>query len=274
MPQIKDAKSLSIKDFLNPKQSVIDIAATPVFSVRATDPVEKALEANIRGSRRVMVRDRSGNFLGMVTSRDVLDFLGGGPRREAFRENGLKTQVSRIMDSEVHPLERSHPVHEAVELFRKHGRDAHPITEGGRIAGLLSESDFIRNIDGPTGRMVSDVMTKKPFTIRDRTSISEAASHLSRGGFKRLPVLSGRAVIGVVSPLDILANMEKHDPGELRSSESSVRRIMNRAVISTRPERDVYDAVRTMTKTKLGFLPVVGEEGFAGIITERDILEM
>jgi CBS domain-containing protein len=274
MPQMKNAKSLSVRDFLDPKHSVIDIAATPIFSVKATDPVQKALEANIRGSRRVMVRDRSGNFLGMVTSRDILDFLGGGPKRESFRDSGLNTQVNRIMDSEVHPLERSHPVHDALDLFRKHGRDAHPITDEGKIAGLLSESDFIRNITGPLGVRVSEVMTTKPFSISDKTSISEAASHLSKGGFNRLPVLSGRAVIGVVSHLDILANMENHDPKELRSSESSVRRIMNRAVISTKPERDVYDAVNTMKRTRLGFLPVIGEEGLVGIITERDILEM
>jgi predicted transcriptional regulator len=273
MPPIKK-KRFSLKDFLNPDHSVIDIAATPIFSVKGTDPVGTVLSENIWRSRRVIVRDRHGSFLGMLTSRDILDFLGGGTKRAAFKESGLKTRVSRIMDSEVHQLSRDHSVHDALDLFKKHGRDAHPITENGRIVGLLSETDFIRNIEGPTGVTVSEVMTKKPFTITDKTSISEAALHLTRGAFKRIPVLSSGVVTGIVTPHDILSSIEKPDPKELRNNESPVRRIMNRAVISTKPERDVHEAVKAMKRTKLGFLPVVDDADFVGIITERDILEI
>ena len=67
MAQTKPEK-LSLRDFLDPDHRVIDIAATPVFSVRSTDTVGSALEANVWGARRVMVRDRHGNFLGMVGS--------------------------------------------------------------------------------------------------------------------------------------------------------------------------------------------------------------
>ena len=272
MPLAK--KRLSLKDFLNPDHAAIDIAATPIFSARGTDAIGAVLSESSWRSGRVIVRDSKGGFLGMLTSRDILDFLGGGPKARHFRESGLKTRVSRIMDSNVHHLERDQAAHEALDFFRKHGRDAHPITDGGKIAGLLSETDFIRNIDRPMGVLVSDVMTRKPFTISEGTSISEAARHLSRGAFRRIPVVSQGSVSGIVSPHDMLASMESHDPREVMGNESSVRTVMNRAVISTKPGRDVHDAVKTMKRARLGFLPVIEDRRLVGIITERDILEI
>ncbi len=51
--------------------------------------------------------------------------------------------------------------------------------------------------------------------------------------------------------------------------------IMTRAVICTRPEMPLYDAVRLLAERKITGMPVVDEElNLVGVLSEKDVLRM
>lgn len=74
--------------------------------------------------------------------------------------------------------------------------------------GLLAEGanlapdflDYVRH-DHHTAR---DLMSAPVRTVREDTSLAEAADLLARHGIKRLPVLRDRQVVGIVSRADLL----------------------------------------------------------------------
>ncbi len=51
--------------------------------------------------------------------------------------------------------------------------------------------------------------------------------------------------------------------------------IMTRAVICTRPEMPLYDAVRLLAQRRITGMPVIDEElNFIGVLSEKDVLRM
>ncbi|MCR3884797.1 MAG: CBS domain-containing protein, partial [Methanothrix sp.] len=54
---------------------------------------------------------------------------------------------------------------------------------------------------------VSEVMTKKVFTVGPEDSIQRAASMMVRHRINRLPVLEGERLVGIVTRGDIIAGL-------------------------------------------------------------------
>jgi CBS domain-containing protein len=95
--------------------------------------------------------------------------------------------------------------------------------------GIVTEHDLLRH-DGPvpgtkrphwlqviierTGladeaarfhaRTVGDVMTRNPVTVTEATPLDEAAHLILERGFKRLPVVRGRELVGVIARADLV----------------------------------------------------------------------
>jgi CBS-domain-containing membrane protein len=71
---------------------------------------------------------------------------------------------------------------------------------------------------------VGEVMSKPVISVTEATSLGEIASILERHGIKRVPVVSGRAVIGIVSRADLvkaLARRAEEAPAE--TSDGAIR---------------------------------------------------
>ena len=107
--------------------------------------------------------------------------------------------------------------------------------EGGRLVGVVSESDLVKAFTPPTRRgsfpapyplmfllvrgtgrveerysTVGDVMTKHVVTIGPNDSIWEAASRIDRHGVRRLPVVDAEGfVIGVLARSDLVRCMAR-----------------------------------------------------------------
>ncbi len=98
------------------------------------------------------------------------------------------------------------------------------VTTDGKLVGMLSEADLMRNferLDGGAPHTAADLMTRNVVTIRADASVAAAARIMVERGVKRLPVidLAGR-VIGVVCRVDVLRVF-------LRTDESIRQEISN-----------------------------------------------
>jgi CBS domain-containing protein len=82
------------------------------------------------------------------------------------------------------------------------------IMQGRFLAGILTERDVLRAVasgDDPSRTPVSAWMTKDPEPAAPDMTVDDATQLMLLHGFRHLPVLDGREVLGVVSLRDLAA---------------------------------------------------------------------
>ncbi len=97
--------------------------------------------------------------------------------------------------------------------------------DDNRLAGMLSDRDIVvRAIaDGKDAGSVrvGDLADGKPITIGADDSIEEALATMSKHGVRRLPVIDGHNLVGIVSQADIARNLPDDKIGDLVEAISS-----------------------------------------------------
>jgi CBS domain-containing protein len=119
---------------------------------------------------------------------------------------------------------------EAANTMLQHHISGLPVVDAaGKLVGIVSEGDFIRRSEIGTqrrrsrwlrfllgdgadathyvqehGRKVSDVMTSEPLTIAEDATLEEIVTSMETNGVKRLPVMRGDKLIGIVSRANLL----------------------------------------------------------------------
>jgi len=135
--------------------------------------------------------------------------------------------------------------------------------------------------------LVRDYMTPDPMTVGEDTSIVEAAESMKQMKIRRLPVMRGQELIGVVTDRDLRSAapsgvisfdaQERQLMPELHSllAAMKVRDVMCHRVITIRPEQTIVAAAQLMLKHRISGLPVVDSQGrLSGIITETDVFKV
>ena len=91
---------------------------------------------------------------------------------------------------------------------RKRPRWLEALLSGGRLAKSYAHTH---------GRKIGEIMTRKIVSIGEDADLSEAVDLMLRYGVKRLPVLRGEQVVGIISRADLLkalvASLPKKDGG-------------------------------------------------------------
>jgi len=72
--------------------------------------------------------------------------------------------------------------------------------KNGKIVGVVSEADIVAK----KGRDVRAIMSRKVISIAEETPVEQIAQLMTTHGIKRLPVMRGADVVGIVSRADIV----------------------------------------------------------------------
>jgi len=108
----------------------------PPVACSPQTPLREALELmHRRRVGSVMVLGPAGEAVGIFTRHDVLE-------RVALARPSDDTPVSAVMSGPVHTLDVSATAQDAALLMSRHGVRHVPITEGGRVVGIVSERDL------------------------------------------------------------------------------------------------------------------------------------
>ena len=76
-----------------------------------------------------------------------------------------------------------------------------PVTgKTGKIVGIVSEADIVAK----KGKDVKAIMSKKVISVVEDTPVEEIAQLMTKHKIKRLPVMNGGKVVGIVSRADIV----------------------------------------------------------------------
>jgi CBS domain-containing protein len=71
----------------------------------------------------------------------------------------------------------------------------------GKIIGVVSEADIVAK----KGKDVKTIMTKNIISVTEETAVEDIARLMTTHGIKRLPVMRGQDVVGIVSRADIVS---------------------------------------------------------------------
>lgn len=270
---------------------------TPILRLASKGPVviypSSTIKASIQaivdnGLRRLPVVDPGTKKLrGVVSSMDFVDFLGGGNKYNIIKKDfegnlfsAINSPVSKIMTEKVVYFKDTEAVGKAAEKMLKTGTGGCPVVDGsGRVEAIVSERDFIEHLaDVETGIKVSEVMTKDLVTITPGTSLGDATRMMVNKGFRRLPVMSGGEVVGILRTYEVLrfiadnifAKFSTIDADEILARER-VGDIMNVAVTTVRPDQDIGIVASIMVARRFGGLVVEENGKMIGLVTEADI---
>jgi len=150
-------------------------------------------------------------------------------------------RARQIMTQHVITIGADAPIAEAVDAMLRHHVSGLPVVDAnGDLIGIISEGDFIRRAEIGTekkrgrwlsflvgadrvaadfvhahGRKVGDIMTTDPLTISEDTPLDELVGIMESNKVKRLPVMRGNRMVGIVTRSDFLptlADLARHAP--------------------------------------------------------------
>jgi CBS domain-containing protein len=278
---------------------VMSIATKKVVKAPQTATIKEAAEIMVINKfRRLPITDPgSEKLLGIVTSMDILDFLGGGDKYKIFMEKhhdnfpaAVNEPVKMIMTRGVEVINTKDSISEAVTKMMVKGVGALPIVDSEHhIAGIVSESDLVMLMAGVLNdELVEDYMTNNVISTTPGTRIEGASKIMVRNKLRRIPVVGevrktphpeDDKIVGIVTATDILEFLGKNSAFEHMITNSAeevlnttITEIMEPEVISVTPVTKLGDVCDIMEKKDIGGLPVVKEGQLRGIITESDIL--
>jgi CBS domain-containing protein len=150
-------------------------------------------------------------------------------------------RAQQIMTQHVITVGADAPIAEAIDaMLRNHVSGLPVVDTDGELIGIISEGDFIRRAEIGTqrqrgrwlsflvgtdrvaadfvhahGRKVGEIMTTDPLTISEDTALDEIVEIMESNNVKRLPVVRGRRLVGIVTRTDFLAtvaDLARHAP--------------------------------------------------------------
>jgi CBS domain-containing protein len=136
------------------------------------------------------------------------------------------TTAREIMTGGAECAQIDETVTEAARRMRELGVGALPICgEDNRLKGVITDRDIVLNCVAEgmdtTQARVEEYAGDEVVTIGADDSVEEALATMARAGVRRLPVIDGHELVGMVSQADIARHLPEEKAGELVAAISS-----------------------------------------------------
>jgi CBS domain-containing protein len=157
-----------------------------------------------------------------------------------------------VMTREVVTIAPDASVLDAARLMLQHKISGLPVVDAANnLIGIVTEGDFLRRAEtgtqrrrprwlefivGPgklateythsSGSKVNEVMTETVYTVAEDTPLEQAVHLMERHRVKRLPVLRGQSLVGIVTRANLLRAVIRlhHEAGPTSVGDADIRR--------------------------------------------------
>lgn len=190
-----------------------------------------------------------------------------------------------------HVLQKAHEVPPDLELavaaetFLSSGTRSLPVTEKGKLVGILSRSDVVRALadcEEVEGMTVAEVMTPQPQCVAAAETVAQARTVMAGLGERAIPVVDeARKLVGVVGLRDLtdfFSRPKERMGRQGRAAEKDPVKILvgsiMRPPVTVRPDAKLAKALEAMAANRISTI-VVEEKGEpTGILTTADVVEI
>ena len=156
---------------------------------------------------------------------------------------------------------------EVLDLFRKEKISGAPVVKKGtrELVGIVTLRDLATHTEED---QLALIMRRNPITVSPQASVEEAAKILLEKDIRRLPVVEGGQLVGLVTVNDIvyraIAEMDIKDP---------VEKFLENKVVPIWQETSLQVALKILQLSKSRALMVLDDNGrLSGILTESDLI--
>jgi CBS domain-containing protein len=199
-------------------------------------------------------------------------------------------------------------VEAATTMLQKHISGLPVIDVSGKLVGIVSEGDFIRRSEigtqrqrgrflkfilGPGksatdfvhehGRKVGEIMSCEPLTVTEDTSLEEIVELMEKNQVKRLPVMRGDQIVGIVSRANLLqavASLARQIPDPTADDDHIRNRVIDALAkndwcpfgVSVMVRDGIVHLSGVITEERSRKAAIVAAENVAGVKTVHDHL--
>lgn len=121
-------------------------------------------------------------------------------------------KVKDFMTKGVLTIDSERTVVEAAELMSLKEVGDIVVTNVEMPRGIVTERDFVRRVVAkrrPLDTKISDVMSAPLITIEPNASLNEAARKMVSNRIRRLPVVEGHKLVGIIAVADFARHLSK-----------------------------------------------------------------
>ena len=134
----------------------------------------------------------------------------------------MATTARDVMTNAPEYLKEDTPVHEAARRMAGEDAGALPVCDtSGHLIGMVTDRDIVVKLIAkgrdPSSTKVGELTGGQPevVTIGADDSVEEAIRTMAEHKVRRLPVIDGHELIGVVSQADVATNVSDEETGAL-----------------------------------------------------------
>jgi CBS domain-containing protein len=131
----------------------------------------------------------------------------------------MAKKVRDAMTPEPRVADPSLSLAEAAQLMRSEDIGSLPIVQEGQLVAVLTDRDIVVRAVAESADLsatkVGDIASRKPVTIEPDEDLDEALALMARAQVRRLPVVEGGRLVGVLAQADIAHEAKSKQAGEL-----------------------------------------------------------
>ncbi|WP_024769208.1 MULTISPECIES: CBS domain-containing protein [Aquimarina] len=126
---------------------------------------------------------------------------------------------------------------------------------------------------------VSKIMTSDVITLNHTNGLETAEMLFKENNIRHIPVVSGDAIIGMLSYTDLLrisfadaVDVEEHDVDTVVYEMFTIEQVMAKNLISVNSNTTIKEVAEILSKKEFHALPVVDNDKLVGIVTTTDLI--
>jgi CBS domain-containing protein len=131
----------------------------------------------------------------------------------------MSTKVRDVMTPAVETTTKAQSLREAAKMMKSGDYGAMPVVDDGRLIGMLTDRDIVvravaEGLD-PNVAVAGDFATRDPVAVEPDQALDEALMLMARHRVRRLPVVEGGMLVGVLSQADVALEAKEKKTGEV-----------------------------------------------------------
>jgi CBS domain-containing protein len=131
----------------------------------------------------------------------------------------MAKSVREAMTASVSSVSPSQSLADAAEVMKGQDVGSVPVVEEGRLAGIVTDRDIVTRAvaerRNPQAVKVEEIASHDLVTVESEQDLDEALALMARHKVRRLPVLEGGRLVGMLAQADIALGAKEEKVGEM-----------------------------------------------------------